>query len=87
MTKLINKIIDNVMPYKVILEDYMIKVGDGVELQVDGFIKRFRKFERVEEYVKRKMEEGIFDRNCLVEDNTYNVYPGRKTIAKVAEGI
>lgn len=87
MIKLINKIIDELMPYKVILEDYIVNVEDGIEVQIDGFVKRFREFDRVEKYVKRNMEQGIFDRNCVVENNIYNVYPGKKTIARVTEGI
>ena len=81
------KLIDKIMPYKIIAEDMILNINEDVDIQMKGFTKRFAKPARLEKYLKRKLHNKIFDWNYIVENNTYHVYPGKLAIAKATAGI
>ncbi len=81
------KLIDRLMPYRVVAENYLLKVNDELEIQMQGFTKRFAKPAKLEKYLKRKLNDKTFDWNYSVENNIYHVYPGQFSIAKAAAGI
>lgn len=71
MKKLIDRIIETIMPYKVVLEDNFSKVSSQF------FTKRFRDIKKLEKYIRNGIKERKFHWNYFVneEGNTYEVYP------------
>jgi|GEM_PF-5421387 len=81
------KLIDKIMPYKVIAEDYLLKIDENLDIKMKGFTKRFFKKEGLTRYLERKMNKGIFEEDYVQEYRTYHVFPGKLAIAKADAGI
>lgn len=81
------KLIDKIMPYKVVAEDTILQVNEDYDIQMKGFTKRFAREEGLEKYMKRKLKKQIFSYNFVKEDKTYHVYPGKLAIAKANAGF
>jgi len=80
------KLIDKIMPYKVIAENITIEC-EGRILEMIGFTKRFAKEAKLEKYLDNKINTEVFDSNYKVEGNTYHVYPGKIAKARAYSGF
>lgn len=83
MTKLIDKII----PYKIVAEDAIMPLNEKYDIQLNGFTKRFFRKEGLVKYLERKINKGIFEEEYFQDYRTYHVFPGELAIAKAAAGI
>ncbi len=81
------KLIDKLMPYRVVAEGKTIPLNKNYTLNLKGFTKRFAKEERLETYLKKRLQDETFNWNYTVENNTYYVSPGKFAIAKAIQGV